>query len=95
VTTEQDDEALTAEAVRLGLPLCVKVKGACEMMSIGQTKVYELLGDGELSGGEVRQKPADHEAEHSALSEAPAAGEDRTDQSQAEDVERRSSLSRG
>jgi hypothetical protein len=46
--TESEEDDLTAEVVRLGLPLQMKVARTATTMGIGETKVYELLGDGEL-----------------------------------------------
>ena len=46
--TSPDDEDLTAEVVRLGLPLQMKLPRACAEIGIGPSKGYELLGDGKL-----------------------------------------------
>jgi hypothetical protein len=46
--TDTSEEDLTAEAVRIGLPLQMKMSRACDEIGVGISKGYELLGDGEL-----------------------------------------------
>jgi hypothetical protein len=48
MTDTESEEALTAEAVRMGLPLHMRVDRTAEEIGSGHSKVYELLGDGEF-----------------------------------------------
>jgi hypothetical protein len=48
IMTSPDEEYLTVEAVRIGLPLHMRVARTAEEIGSGHSKVYELLGDGEF-----------------------------------------------
>ena len=45
-----EEDELTAQAVRLGLGLAMKVKPAGKLIGCGRTRIFELLGDGQLEG---------------------------------------------
>ena len=44
------DRDFEAEVIRLGMPLSMKAGAACKIMSVGATKLRELIAQGKIDG---------------------------------------------